>query len=166
MKKELLKGFTMLVLIVMLALASAVASNAQPLHKLVADIPFDFSVGYKILPAGQYTVKALAADNTGLLIQSADESTSVLRLSEATGPAKDKAYARLVFHRYGERYFLAEVWDGADRTGTGRQLVKSQEERTIESEVASLSLQSADGNSIYETIEVIARVALQSAKAR
>ena len=35
----------------------------------------------------------------------------------------------LVFHRYGEEYFLREVW--AAGAGTGRELIKSHTEREI-----------------------------------
>ena len=65
--------------------------------------------------------------------------------------------ARLVFHRYGERYFLAEVWNGVDNTG--RQLRQSQEERAAAGE---LTLASANNHAssatqpTYETVEVLA----------
>ena len=155
MKKELLKGLTMLMLIMVLALATAVASaHAQPANKVVADIPFEFSVGYKTLPAGAYSVKILAAAGDALMIQSADGQTSALRLSQPTEEIKANTHARLVFHRYGERYFLAEVWTGAGRVG--RQLLQSQEERAIERELASIAAKGAPARDAYERIEVVA----------
>ena len=155
MKRQLLKGFTMLVLIVVLALATAVASaNAQSASKVAADIPFEFSVGYKTMPAGEYLVQTVATAGDSLMIQSADGQTSALRLSEETERMKNKTPARLVFHRYGERYFLAEVWNGADRAG--RQLLKSQEERAIEREFASISSNDATAKNTYERVEVAA----------
>jgi hypothetical protein len=43
MKKELLKGFTMLALLVIIAFATAlVSANAQSAQKVTGDIPFDF----------------------------------------------------------------------------------------------------------------------------
>jgi len=154
MKKELLKGFTMLMLVVALALATAVASvNAQSANRIAADIPFDFSVGYKIMPAGGYTVKPVSASNA-LMIQTADGTMAAVRLSDVTERAKNIPHARLVFHRYGERYFLAEVWNGFDKTG--RQLLKSQEESSLESELASISAKSETAKNTYETVEVLA----------
>ena len=154
MKKELLKGFTMLMLVVALALATAVASaNAQSANRIAADIPFDFSVGYKIMPAGGYTVKPVSASNA-LMIQTADGTMAAVRLSDETEGAKNIPHARLVFHRYGERYFLAEVWNGFDKTG--RQLLKSQEESSLESELASISAKSETAKNTYETVEVLA----------
>ena len=160
MKKELLKGITMLALIVTLALATAVISaNAQSANssKVVANVPFEFSVGYKSMPAGEYSVQTIPSASDGLMIQSTDGKISALRLSDATETSKDKPKARLVFHRYGERYFLAEVWNGADNTG--RQLRQSQEERAAAGE---LTLASANNHAspatqpTYETVEVLA----------
>jgi hypothetical protein len=157
MKKGLLKGFTTLMLIVVLALTTAIASaKAQSANRVVADIPFEFSVGYKTMPAGEYSVRTVTTAGDGLMIQSADGKSSALRLSEATERAKDKSHARLVFHKYGERYFLAEVWNGADRSG--RQLLESQEERAIERELASISPASATAKNTYETVEVMASI--------
>ena len=155
MKKELLKGFTMLMLVVALALATEVASaNAQSANRIAADIPFDFSVGYKIMPAGGYTVKTVSSTGNALMIQTADGRMAAVRLSDETERAKNIPQARLVFHRYGERYFLAEVWNGFDKTG--RQLLKSQEESSLGSELARFSAKSETAKNTYETVEVLA----------
>ena len=155
MKKELIKGFTMLMLIVVLALATAVATaNAQTASKVVADIPFEFSVGYKTMPAGEYMVRSLVSAGDALMIQSADAKLSALRQTEATAQMKDNNHARLIFHRYGERYFLAEVWNGADNMG--RRLSKSQEERAMESELVNISSQSESARHTFEVVEIMA----------
>ena len=158
MKREFLKGFTMLVLVVTLALTLAVVSaNGQSTaNRVVANVPFEFSVGYKTLPAGDYSVRSIISTGNGLLIQSTDGKISALRLSEATRPIKEKPKARLVFHRYGQRYFLAEVWNGVDNSG--RQLTKSQEERAIASELmlASAKENAHATNDLYEIVEVVA----------
>jgi hypothetical protein len=158
MKREFLKGFTMLVLVVTLALTLAVVSaNGQSTaNRVVANVPFEFSVGYKTLPAGDYSVRSILSSGNGLLIQSTDGNISALRLSEATRSIKEKPKARLVFHRYGQRYFLAEVWNGVDNAG--RQLTKSQEERALASELmlASAKENAHAGNDLYEIVEVVA----------
>jgi len=147
MKKELLKGFTMLALTVALALATAAALNAQSSNQIVADIPFEFTVGGQSLPSGHYAVRAANSQGSALIVQSDDAKSSAIRLTNPIRPNKTNEQARLVFHRYGERYFLAEVWSGSD--STGRQLLKSREERAIERELASIQ-------GSYETIEVLA----------
>ena len=111
------------------------------------------------MPAGEYSFQTIVSAGDGLLIRSADGKTSALRLSEPTEKAKDKSHARLVFHRYGDRYFLAQVWTGANNTG--RQLLKSQDESAVERE---LTIASASDNAhasdksqtLYETVEILA----------
>ncbi|MBC8032032.1 MAG: hypothetical protein H7Z16_18255 [Pyrinomonadaceae bacterium] len=162
MKKRFLKSMTMLLAIVALAFITAVASNAQSASKsarqLVADIPFEFSIDYKTMPAGEYVVQTVATAGDGLLIQSADGKNSALRPSEATERLQKNVAARLVFHRYGQRYFLAEVWNGADKAG--RQLMKSRDELAIERELANISSKSELAQSCYETVEVLAKQTL------
>ena len=154
MKKELLKGFSMLVLLMVLALATAVVSaNAQSSNKVVADIPFEFSVGYKTMPAGEYAVRTANAQGNALMIQSANGKLAAVRLSDETDRARKNTHARLVFHRYGQRYFLAEVWNGIDKAG--RQLLKSSEESAIARELANIA-KSESPKDTYETIEVLA----------
>ena len=106
------------------------------------------------MPAGEYQVQILTSSGDALMIQCVERSSSAVRLTEATEPAKIKPRARLVFHRYGQEYFLAEVWNGMDKIG--RQLVKSQEERTLQLELASIPTKDTGEKNTYETIEVLA----------
>ncbi len=155
MNKELLKRFTMLALLGTLALATAVASKAQSADtQIVADIPFQFTVGDRAMPSGKYAVQATSSHRKMLLIQSADAKCSAIGLTNSIGSAKANERAKLVFHRYGERYFLAEVWSGG--SDTGRELWKSRQERAIERELASTRLKSQQAQSSYESIEVLA----------
>lgn len=163
MKKEFLKGLTMLLAIVAVAYATAVAANAQvsrvasseTSNNLMAVIPFEFTIDYKTMPAGEYLVQTLGTAGNGLLIQSIDGKTSAFRPSEAIEQARNRGNARLVFHRYGERYFLAQVWCGGD--SAGRQLMKSRDEQVLERELASLNSKSEQGKGSYESIEVAAK---------
>src|SRR5687768_14475291 len=72
MTKEILKGFMMVLLIVVMALASAAVSNAQPANQsanqIVAAIPFEFSIDYKTMPAGTYLFQTVATAGDALLI--------------------------------------------------------------------------------------------------
>jgi hypothetical protein len=149
MKKDILKGFTMLMLVVALALATAaVSANAQSRNELMASIPFEFVVGAKTLPAGEYSVRAINGGRDALMIQGTENGKSAIRLSNETERAKKSTHAKLVFHCYGQRYFLAQVWTGES---TGRELAKSRQERAVERELASSLAQS-----VYKTIEVVA----------
>lgn len=149
MRKEMLKGFTMVMLIVAVAFTAAVVSaNAQSSDKLSAVIPFDFAVGNQTMASGEYSVRSITRDGEGLVIRSDDTGKSAIRLSNSIAPKRNKTQARLVFHRYGQRYFLAEVWAGGD--STGRKLRESREERAIRHEFERLA------RNTYETVELVA----------
>jgi hypothetical protein len=155
MEKELLKRVTMLMLIVALAFATAIVSaNAQSSNRVVAEIPFQFSVGDQALPAGKYAVKATGAQGNALMIQSADAKRSAIRLTNSIESTRNNERARLVFHRYGDRYFLAEVWTGAGNTG--HQLLQSRPEAAIDRELASNGSRSELAQTKYEIVEVVA----------
>ena len=153
MEKNILKGFTMLMLLVVVTLAAAaVPANAQSPNSVKANIPFEFIVADKTLPAGAYAVTAADAARDALMIQSADGKNSALRMSGPT-EQKNKRRAQMVFHRYGQNYFLAQVWNGES---SGRELAKSKQERAVERELASISSKSELARSTYETIVVVA----------
>ena len=152
MAKQILKGFTMLALIVGLAFVSAVVSAKGQSTQAVAKVPFEFIVGDKTLPSGQYTVRSVSDTNKAALMISG--KSSAIRLTNEIQPGKNKNQARLVFHRYGERYFLSEVWMGAD--SSGRQLLQSQLERSIERELASLGSKNNLARNTYEVVEIVA----------
>jgi hypothetical protein len=152
MAKQILKGFTMLTLIVGLAFVSAVASAKGQSTQAVAKVPFEFIVGGKTLPSGQYTVSALSDTNKAAMVIRG--RSSAIRLTNEIQTNKNKEQARLVFHRYGEHYFLSEVWMGAD--SNGRQLVKSRQEGSIERELASLGSKSKLAQNTYAVVEIVA----------
>ena len=154
MKKNLLKGLTIFTLMVALAIMTAVVSaNAQSRNVVLADIPFEFVVGDKTLPAGEYLVRPINATGDALAIQGTDNKEAAVRLTEPIDAMKKRTQARLVFHRYGQNYFLAQVWTGET---TGRQLAKSKHEQSVERELASIPSKSNLAHSLCETIEVLA----------
>ncbi|MCU1265508.1 MAG: hypothetical protein JWM21_1826 [Acidobacteria bacterium] len=148
MRKQLLKGLTMLMALMALAMVSAVASaNGQSL-KTKASIPFEFVVGDQTLPAGAYVVSAITSSGDASRISDGASENSAVRL---TMPANGTTnHAKLVFHRYGERYFLAEVWSTRD---DGRQLNTSSEERAIQKELSRIA-SSKPAARTYERVEI------------
>ena len=151
MKRKLLKGFSMLFLLLTVAFATAVASvNAQSTQRVSAHIPFDFIAGDKTLPAGEYIANSTDGSGSALRIQNATTGEGAFRLSNSIEPRRNKTEARMVFHKYGQTYFLAEVWSGG--TGAGRQLIQSKRERAMNRELGSIAQRK------YETVELVAVV--------
>ena len=102
------------------------ATHAQSIM-LKADIPFDFVVGDKQLPSGEYHVKQINSGTT--LIQGKDAHSSAVVLTAAAQAAKISDVSKLVFNRYGDQYFLSKIWEAS--SVAGRQVVKSRLEREV-----------------------------------
>lgn len=153
MSKQILKSLSMLTLVVGLALALGVKSaNGQiTSHGVTAAIPFDFIVGEKTLPAGRYIVSSATNDGTGLRIQNHNGKSAAFRFSNLVSEKSQKRQARMVFHRYGQQYFLAQIWS---TDGYGRELRPSKLERNVRQELASnSSIGSLKGS--YQLVEVV-----------
>src|SRR5215467_7268359 len=72
-----------LILMAMFA-SSAVSAKAQSTNGIRANVPFDFIVGDKTLPAGKITVRELTASGGPLSIANTDTGQHVLRLARAS----------------------------------------------------------------------------------
>ncbi len=157
MKYQILKGVAMLMFVVVPTVVSAIApADAHSTRLVRADVPFQFIVGDKTLPAGKYDVASINTEGDALSIRSADCRNTAVRLTNSIEPKKNNTEARLVFHRYGQRYFLAEIWRGGDNTG--RSLQKSREERAIERELATMTSGKNLAKNTYEVVEIVAMV--------
>ena len=135
MKKQ---AYTMIALLVLVG-SMAVAAQAQTSgrRQLIANIPFQFNVGNKTLPAGEYSVRQVNPDSDCgvLLLSSRDGNASaMIQVDSVIGKAQETA--KLTFHRYGNKYFFAQAWIDGDNTGM--QAPKSKAERAAESELAGL----------------------------
>ena len=113
-----------------LFLAAGTASlSADSFYQLRADIPFGFMVGSAVFPAGVYSVARVGSDASALVLRSSDGRKSAAFLTFGTSSLEAREKASLVFNRYGDQYFLKEVWSVGDRTG--RQLFPSRGEREL-----------------------------------
>jgi len=157
MTKQIIKGMTLLMSIVGLALATAVVANGQARNNLTAQVPFDFIVANKDFRGGEYHVRPVNDAGNALLIGSADTKTRLVTLTNGTGPAKgEKTEARLVFHRYGNTYFLSQVWMAGEISG--RELQESRREGAIARELRAIAANRASTKALYDVVEVIAMV--------
>jgi hypothetical protein len=110
--------------LVLMALALAINATAQ--NKAQANIPFSFIVGSKVLPAASYDVSQVGM--TAIAIRPSQGGEGIMALYNSAGH-KQLATAKLVFHKYGDRYFLSQVWDSS---GAGMQLRESKLEKEQE----------------------------------
>ena len=113
-------------------MAAAIAAGqcyAQTTSK--ADIPFAFQVANQTMPAGEYLIRRVSDTNgrTQMIRRHTDSSAAVIALTFSVVDAENgESEPKLVFHKYGNSYFLSEIWTGR---GEGRQLFVSKREKEL-----------------------------------
>jgi hypothetical protein len=91
-----------------------------------AKIPFSFHIGNTVLPAGEYQ---LAKFQNQPVILLHNRETGRGNFVDGDFGAENTAHRRgvIVFHRYGNEYFLAEMWNQSG-VGTTVPTTKSEKE--------------------------------------
>ena len=130
--------YTMIALIVLVG-SMAVAAQAQTggRTQLVASIPFQFNVGDKAMPAGEYTITQVnpSSDHAVLQLRAKNCSSSVMmQMDNVIGKAREGS--RLVFNCLGDEYYFSQAWMSGDDTGW--QAPKSKAERRARQELAGM----------------------------
>jgi hypothetical protein len=145
------RNYFAVVTLVLIGLFAAAPAKAQSGNRvrLIANVPFEFEVGNVRLPAGEYQVREIVESSQGAVLQlrNRDCNASIaLMTNSIDGKSQDRG--RLIFHRYGNRYYFAEAWTSGNSSGL--QARKSKAERATERELARL-------NHPMETIVLMAR---------
>ena len=144
----------------MFTLCAAVASaNAQLSIPIRAKIPFDFSVGDKKLAAGEYTFRRLSgsSDNRMMFVSGVDSSAHLFQPTFGTQVLTPKNESSLVFHKYGDQYFLEQIWSIGELEGT--QVSESRSERAIRYQLAETQQSNVSGRAMkVETVDIVARL--------
>lgn len=127
MKKQIL--WMPLILIAMFA-AAAVSTSAQAAYGVRANVPFDFVVGDKTISAGRITVRGVSPSGQGALsITNHSQGEVALRNGRRMAGAGRSQQGKLVFHKYGNRYFLTQICTPGYEAW---EVMKSKEERSLE----------------------------------
>jgi hypothetical protein len=131
MKKQMLRARTILGLVaMMIGVGAAGPAAAQTFEQIRVDVPFEFTDGRSVFPAGKYTIRPIAgAAKAGISITSEDGDASVFHLCFNAEVTMPKNQTSLVFNRYGDAYFLSQVWTAGETIGL--QLPQSSRERRL-----------------------------------
>jgi hypothetical protein len=130
-----MKNLTAIALFVAAGFVTAGSALAQD-HKVTANVPFNFTVDGRTLPAGNYTIGNDANSPRMLTIADRKDGVAIMAIT-----IPDSGYAadnKLVFHRYGNQYFLSEV-----RTTSGAMtchLPTSKQEKWAKAQTQEASL--------------------------
>ena len=127
-----MKKYLWLPLLLMAVIGSAaLTTKAQSSYGVRANVPFDFNVGDKTLPAGKITAREMSASSGALAISNLDKRQHAIRIAHGVTSSKQSGRAKLVFRKYGNRYYLTQVWIPGNN---GLEFQKSKTERALERE--------------------------------
>jgi hypothetical protein len=109
MRKSVIASLSLVVVI--LGSSIAVSAGTGPLR---AKIPFAFNVEENLLPPGEYLFKVGGFSGlTSVVMVSTLDGQNSFYLPLVPGEREvSNADYRLIFNRYGDRYFLSKVKDG------------------------------------------------------
>jgi hypothetical protein len=130
--KHMKKAFALSGLLVLLTFASALGQSDR---QTIIHIPFNFSVGEKAFPAGKYVIERNRKDSdTVWVIKRNDSAGKAMILTRPVRANDVQQETRLVFHQYGDLYFLAEFWTAGSQTG--REIQISDREKALDKALA------------------------------
>jgi len=109
-------------LAICIALLTSVATSQTSPGDMVVNVPFAFVTSGQRLPAGHYIVKAVDQDHIRIF----NSQTVGLYVSTHAAARSTSDGSKLVFHRYGDEYFLSSLWITGSQTG--RELFHSKAE--------------------------------------
>ena len=75
-------------------------------RSIMANVPFSFRAGDRLLPAGEYRVSAVR--NTGVLALSGAQNQLVG--THGTQSSRPSSSTKLIFNKVGGSYFLSQIW--------------------------------------------------------
>jgi hypothetical protein len=107
-------------------------------HGVQATVPFNFYVGGNWMPAGTYTIGSESDRGNVLNVTSRDQKIGMFALGQVN-PSEPGQKAELVFHEYGEQYFLSEIH--YSNSSTTVNLPPSRAEKNAKRHAEEASLQ-------------------------
>jgi len=105
-----MKSARTLITIALLFTAVSLFAQTTPSQRLMTvNVPFAFSIENHSLPEGKYTIFTVTPERSIRIVSSDGKHSAVVNTlpNYANSPSEN---SRLVFHRYGDEYFLTQVW--------------------------------------------------------
>jgi len=122
----------MMIFVVATLFANAAQAQTSSQQRVIAKIPFAFTVGKTTLPAGKYTFTVVnpSSDRKVLQIRSVDGRASAMILTNTVkGIVTENA--KLVFERYDEHYCFTQAQMAGEATSFEALWSKSERKQLI-----------------------------------
>lgn len=104
-----MKHANWVVVLMLVALSGLAVAQLASNSTIVANVPFEFVVGNKVVPAGQYKVQTMTMDGKSLAIRNADAKVNMVSSTLQTEGKEIASHYSLVFTKYGDTYFLSGI---------------------------------------------------------
>ena len=95
-------------------------------RSMTAIIPFAFQEGSHTFPAGEYQIRF---DSNILSVQSTNGEDVGIHMTMAELRTRTTESGKLIFNKYGDQYFLSDVWLAGSHSG--HKLVASRLEKQL-----------------------------------
>ena len=135
-----MKHITAIALFIAATFITAGKAIAQD-YAVRATIPFNFTVNGSQLPAGNYTLGSDVTNPRILNISDRTQHVHIMVLATPSADEKRKAN-QLVFHKYGNQYFLCEI--RSQESAINVQLPTSKQEKRAKAETQLAGLRVND----------------------
>jgi hypothetical protein len=130
--KHVKKALALSGLLVLLTFSAALGQSDR---QTIIHIPFNFTAGEKAFPAGKYVIERNRKDSDLVwVIRHKDNVGKAFLLTRPLRANETQQETRLVFHQYGDLYFLSEFWTAGDTTG--REIQISNREKALDKALA------------------------------
>ena len=126
------------VLAVAMAFTTVSAFGQSTIKRQTFVVPFEFTVGQTVLPAGEYSVNG---ETQLVRIQSKDGKQHVIALPFRTQKAsQSQNESKLTFKRNGDQYYLTQIWLS---DGVGRELKRQRNTTDLAQNVTTVEVLSS-----------------------
>jgi len=103
-------------------------------HAVKANVPFHFTVSGKTLPSGTYTITSDIASPNVIVIRNGEQHLAIMSTVYTDDQNSKKNV--LVFHRYGDQYFLSEIL--CSSSGMNLELPTTKQDKKVQQQEARL----------------------------
>jgi len=116
--------FGILAIVTLSLLVSVPIMSAQTIA--MASVPFAFTVANTEMSAGNYVITSVS--DSAIVVINRVKGFSVISLFHSEQPRNNNDTTKLVFHRYGDTYFLSQVARGSGKTVIQLPISKQESE--------------------------------------
>ena len=131
--KFIQRGIALSGLLLILTVSSVLGQSSR--QTVTVNIPFNFTVGEKTLPAGEYVLQRNKRDSDTVWVIKNDHGAVAVFLTRPVRNNDTQQETSVVFHRYENTYFLSEFWTAG--SNTGREINVSDRERGLDKSIAA-----------------------------